>query len=73
MIMSGVADAMSNNNIIANIKNDELEELRYNLQQLIKVLKANGYDKAEIFDLLEQMPEYSPVLGDFENLYMEVT
>lgn len=73
MIMSGVADAMSNNNIIENIKNDELKELIYKLQQLIQALKASGYDKAEILDLLEQIPEYSPVLGDFENLYMEVT
>ncbi|MDE5858878.1 MAG: hypothetical protein K2H23_00565 [Oscillospiraceae bacterium] len=54
-------------------KSIRVEELRYNLQQLIKALKANDYDKAEIFDLLEQMSEYSPVLEDFENLYMEVT
>ena len=68
MELSGVNDmAQSKGNLSA----EEYDRLSYQAQQLISTLAANGSSKEEIRVLFQQLPDYIPLLNDYDKLFSE--
>ena len=50
---------------------EEYDRLSYQAQQLISTLAANGSSKEEIRVLFQQLPDYIPLMNDYDKLFSE--
>ena len=50
---------------------NEYNELTYQVKRLISTLIINGSSKDEIRSLLHQLPDYTVLMDNFENIYTE--
>lgn len=68
MELSGVNDMSVSKGVLPE---NEYNELAYQAKRLISTLTINGSSKEEIRSLLQQLPDYSALMDDFDNIYME--
>ena len=68
MELSGVNDMAQSK---GNLSEEEYDRLSYQAQQLISTLAANGSSKEEIRVLFQQLPDYIPLMNDYDKLFSE--
>ena len=68
MELSGVNDMSVSK---GSLSENEYNELAYQAKRLIATLIINGNSKEEIRSLLQQLPDYTVLIDDFDNIYME--
>lgn len=68
MELSGVND-MSLNKV--DLPENEYNDLAYQAKRMIKALAINGSSKEEIRSLFQQLPDYTVLMDNFDNIYME--
>ena len=68
MELSGVNDMSVSKGVLPE---NEYNELAYQAKRLISTLTINGSSKEETGSLLQQLPDYSALMDDFDNIYME--
>lgn len=68
MELSGVNDMSVNK---GSLPENEYNELAFQAKRLITTLIINGSSKEEIRSLLQQLPDYTVLLEEFDNIYTE--
>lgn len=68
MELSGIKDMSVSKE---SLPENEYNDLAYQAKRLIKTLVINGSSKEEIRSLLQQLPDYSVLIDDFDKIYME--
>ncbi|MCM1270487.1 MAG: ATP-binding protein, partial [Ruminococcus flavefaciens] len=68
MELSGFNDMSVSKGILPE---NEYNELAYQAKRLISTLIINGSSKEEIRSLLQQLPDYTVLMDDFDNIYTE--
>lgn len=68
MELSGVNDMSVSK---GSLPENEYNELTYQVKRLISTLIINGSSKDEIRSLLHQLPDYTVLMDNFENIYTE--
>lgn len=68
MEISGVNDMSVSK---GSLPENEYNELAYQAKRLISTLINNGSSKEEIRSLLQQLPDYTVLIDDFDNIYTE--
>ena len=70
MELSGVNDMSVSK---GSLPENEYNELTYQAKRLITTLIINGSSKEEIRSLLQQLPDYTVLMDDFDNIYTEAS
>ena len=68
MELSGIKDMSVSKE---SLPENEYNDLAYQAKRLITTLVINGSSKEEIRSLLQQLPDYSVLIDDFDKIYME--
>lgn len=68
MELSGVNDMLVSK---GSLPENEYNDLAYQAKRLITTLIINGSSKEEIRSLLQQLPDYTVLMDDFDNIYTE--
>ena len=68
MEFSGVNDMSVSK---GRLPENEYNKLAYQAKRLISTLINNGSSKKEIRSLLQQLPDYTVLIDDFDNIYTE--
>lgn len=68
MELSGINDMSVNK---GSLPENEYTELAFQAKRLISTLINNGSSKEEIRSLLQQLPDYTVLIDDFDNIYTE--